>query len=82
MVDPATAAALVASPDAILALARLSAEEAEHEADADRRSALLLRALALGHEALERDEAHHAAGEFVALVAQLVDHGVASGPVA
>lgn len=50
-VDVATAAALIDAPDAIRALARLAAEEAEQEPDAHRRANLRWRAAALEAEA-------------------------------
>lgn len=54
-VDAATAAALIDAPDAIRALARLTAEEAEQEGDADRRATLRLRSVALEAEASRRE---------------------------
>lgn len=54
-VDAATAAALIDAPEAIRALARLAAEEAEQEQDADRRAALGRRAAALEAEARRRE---------------------------
>ena len=72
-IDVASAAALVDAPDAILALAQLSAEEAEQDDDADRRAALRVRAAALAIEALLRDEAHRDAREFLAGIAPAVD---------
>jgi hypothetical protein len=49
--DPATAAFMLASPEKVLALARLTVEESEQEADETRRASLRRRALELGLEA-------------------------------
>jgi len=54
-VDAMTAAALLDAPDAIRALARLAAEEAEQEPDADRRAILRRRGAALEAEARRRE---------------------------
>lgn len=54
-VDAATAAALIDAPDAIRALARLAAEEAEQAGDGVRRAALRLRSGALEAEASHRE---------------------------
>jgi hypothetical protein len=72
-VDVASVAALVDAPDALLALARLAAEEAEQEGEAERRAALRLRAAALAIEALRHDDAHRAARDFLAGIVPLVD---------
>lgn len=64
-VDSTTAAALLASPDAILALARLTLEEAEQTEDQGRAQALRRRALELGLEAANRDSASEEARAFL-----------------
>jgi hypothetical protein len=64
-VDSPTAAALLASPDAILALARLTLEEAEQATDPGRAEALRRRALELGLEAAKRDSASEEARSFL-----------------
>ena len=64
-VDSTTAAALLASPDAILALARLTLEEAEQAGDPGRAEALRRRALELGLEAANRDSASEEARAFL-----------------
>lgn len=61
-VDVATVAALIDAPDAIRALARLAAEEAEQEPDADRRVNLRRRSAELEAEARRR-ETRPCAGE-------------------
>jgi len=72
-VDPYTAATLLASPDAILALAQLTNEEAEQQRNADRAAALRWRAVELTIEALQRDEESREARDFLTRVASAVD---------
>jgi hypothetical protein len=72
-IDAPTAAALLGSPDAILALARLFNEEADQCGDADRGMSLRVRAVALGVEAAQRDNANEAIRDFLAGLARVVD---------
>ena len=64
--DVATAAALVDAPDAILALARLSAEEVEQDGDADRRAGLRLRSVAPRRRGATGSEGEGGAGRMTA----------------
>lgn len=72
-VDAATAASLLGSAGAVLALARLTNEEAEQEMDAERSAALRLRAVELGLEAAQRDEEDPGIRSFLGGLAPLVD---------
>jgi hypothetical protein len=64
--DPATAAIMLASPEKVLALARLTAEEGEQEADAERRTRLRTRAIELLLEALSMRPGDRQATAFLA----------------
>ncbi len=72
-VDPQTAATLLASPDAILALAQLTSEEAAQDGEADRCAELRVRAVELGIEAAQRDNGNRAIRDFLAGLAPMVD---------
>ncbi len=74
-VDSHTAASLLGSARAVLALARLTNEEAEQELDAERSAALRLRAVQLGLEAAERDDEDPEIRSFLDGLAPRVDQG-------
>lgn len=71
--DPQTAATLLSSPDAILAFAQLTREEASQQTDAGLGAALLLRALELGIEAARRETDSKAIREFLGELTRLID---------
>ncbi len=72
-VDAGTAASLLGSAGPILAMARLTNEEAEQESDRERSAALRLRAVQLGLEATRRDEGNPEIRRFLDEVAPLAD---------
>ncbi len=72
-VDAGTAASLLGSAGPILAMARLTNEEAEQESDKERSAALRLRAVQLGLEAAQRDEGNSEIRGFLDGLAPLVD---------
>jgi hypothetical protein len=71
--DSAAAATLLTSPEAILALARLTNEEAEQHWDRDQSRELRLRAMELGIEAAQRDNKSAAIRTFLAGLLPMVD---------
>ena len=71
--DSRAAATLLGSPDAILALAQLTNEEAAQHGDAAYGAALRVRAAELGVEAARRDRQNTAIRAFLAALAPEVD---------
>lgn len=71
--DPATAAVMLGSPEKVLALARLTAEEAEQEADSDRRARLQARAIHLALETLSMRPGDRQATAFLADLSTRMD---------
>jgi hypothetical protein len=71
--DSHTAAEILVSPEAILALAQLANEEAEQIADAGQGGALRVRAMELGIEAAQRDNKSTAIRTFLTGLIPMVD---------